>query len=92
MSDKKIDKEINISVPVENSENFVPMDCKVCGFLMRDQNDLYSYRQHGSCSDCFSEIVIPNLKKWKEGWRPTKKDMEIIIKKRMCAPSYIIHE
>ena len=70
----------------------VSLDCDICGFLLRDKEDTFYYPDYKSCSDCYAEIITPNLVGWNNGWRPSKKDMEIIIKKRLSVPSYIICE
>ena len=54
-------------------------DCKICGFALRDMQDVFAHSQHGCCTDCSLYFRQPNIKKWSDGWRPTRKQIENII-------------
>ena len=57
-------------------------DCNICGFALRDMQDVYEHAQHGCCTDCSLYFRQPNIKKWDNGWRPSRKKVESIIKSR----------
>ncbi|MAF24744.1 hypothetical protein CL634_04130 [bacterium] len=78
-----------IEVKVEDSENIIPFDCPTCGVLMRDRIDSFSFLEYACCSECKEEIAYPNKKKWKNGWRPSGKQLRKLRKKRTSIPSYI---
>ena len=54
-------------------------DCDVCGLALRDMQDVYEHSNHGCCTDCSLYFRQPNLKKWKAGWRPDRKQVESVI-------------
>ena len=92
MSKDEFYENDDLIIITESGNNMAALECSVCEFLLRDQNDALTFENYQSCADCYLELIHHNLKKWKNGWRPSKKDKEIIIKKRINAPSYIIHE
>ena len=57
-------------------------DCKICGFALRDMQDVSEHNQYGCCTECSVYFRQPNSKKWDNGWRPSRKEIEntIIIK------------
>lgn len=57
-------------------------DCSICGFALRDMQDVYEHGQHGCCTDCSLYFRQPNIKKWENGWRPSIKKVKSIIKNR----------
>ena len=74
----KITEHKNGFVIFDNSveDDFVPVDCPVCGFLMKNTSDSFYYRQYGACFDCSLKWAEPNRKKWKEGWRPSRSEVK----------------
>ena len=52
------------------------VDCGICGAALRDQADITSSEKFDCCTDCRDTVVWPNLKKWKQGWRPAKSISE----------------
>ena len=52
------------------SQSFVPLDCPVCGFALRDRKDVLSYKAWQCCSECETSYVHQNSEKWSMGWRP----------------------
>lgn len=59
----------------------VPMFCPVCERIMKGSKSTNTYYDFGCCSDCFIEFVDGRVKKWKSGWRPDEKELEIYYKK-----------
>ena len=59
----------------------VPVFCPVCCGLMKGKST-YSYYNYGCCMDCqiyFLEDRPEKIKAWKEGWRPTKEQIDVMI-------------
>ena len=54
-------------------------DCDICGFALRDMQDVNEHNMHGCCTECSLYFRQPNIKKWKSGWRPTRKEIENVI-------------
>ena len=60
--------EYSVIIPTEPPE-VVPLDCPVCGFLMRDHDDVLSFKVMKCCSDCqlerysqfYKETTEPSL-------------------------------
>ena len=65
----------------------VPASCPVCTFLLRDRDDAFSFIKYSCCSDCSLQWAQPNRQKWHEGWRPSKADIDLFIKKKKQVPS-----
>lgn len=74
----------------DHDPHIVPLDCDVCGYLMKDYSDTISYREAGCCSLCFMKWVEIDLENWKSGWRPSKHEVDEEIKKRIALPSIIV--
>jgi hypothetical protein len=47
--------------------------CDVCGFLLRDNDDYVSNKNHNACSECVDTYYYPNSDAWNNGWRPNLK-------------------
>jgi hypothetical protein len=54
-------------------------DCSICGFALRDMQDVREHSHYGCCTDCSLHFRQPNTKKWELGWRPSKKEIDCII-------------
>ena len=72
----------------ENYEK-IPLICPVCDYMM-SQGDIFEYKKHGCCEHCSLFLAQPNLEKWKDGWRPSKKEINRVIKNREKVPTYIM--
>ena len=65
------------------SELRVPAFCPVCSMLMKGRSTP-TYYDWGCCIHCFIEFLENSenrQKKWKEGWRPSKDEVDIFLKK-----------
>jgi hypothetical protein len=49
---------------------------------MKDYQDDKSFEEYGCCEFCDTNIVRPNMKKWKEGWRPSNEEIEELVKSK----------
>lgn len=52
-----------------------PLFCTVCDHVMRPEIDKESYEKFSCCDSCATMWAYPNKEKWKEGWRPSQKDL-----------------
>ena len=59
-----------------NIETGISSECSICGFFIRGLEDALSREKYGCCQECTYKWVEPNQLKWKEGWRPTKKERQ----------------
>jgi len=78
MSKKYYEKNgIAIIIP----ESYTPSntDCDICGYAFRHQEDVIEHENHGCCIDCSLQFMQPNREKWKNGWRPSKEEVEKVI-------------
>jgi hypothetical protein len=57
-------------------DNFVPIECPICKFFMRNSSDAFYYRKYTACFECSLKWAEPNREKWSAGWRPLKKDIK----------------
>jgi len=67
----KIIKPVNYVRPAAN--------CMICGFALRDVQDVHENKNHGCCTECSLYFRQPNRKKWDKGWRPDRKQVEETI-------------
>ena len=54
-------------------------DCAICGYALRDVQDVHEHTNHGCCTECSLYFRQPNRKKWDKGWRPDRKQVEEVI-------------
>ena len=54
----------------------VPFSCPVCDYLMRTSDDERSYHNFKCCESCETFWARPNLSLWKNGWRPSKEQVD----------------
>ena len=66
-------------------------DCSICGFALRDMQDVQEHNLHGCCTDCSLYFRQPNIKKWDKGWRPSRKEIDSIINNRETGDSDVKH-
>jgi hypothetical protein len=64
-------------------QDMMPISCEYCTKLYRTVEDEISYINFGCCDLCSQLFVRPNLEKWNNGWRPTKLEIEDIIKQHI---------
>jgi hypothetical protein len=64
-------------------------DCSICGFALRDMQDVQEHSMHGCCTDCSLYFRQPNIKKWDKGWRPSRKEIDSIINNRETGDSNV---
>ena len=90
MSDFKIVEESDkfniVSVYFENRDEFVPISCPVCEFLMRGASDSESYFKFKCCFDCNMMWAQSRRREWNSGWRPTDDEIKQEISKRKKIP------
>lgn len=59
----------------------VPSFCPVCGNLMRENKCIDTYYRYGCCADCEIAFVDDREEEWKNGWRPSKEEINKYYKK-----------
>lgn len=61
---------------IQDHDFFVPLDCPICGLMMRDMNDSVQYLEAKCCVQCWISLVEP-LKKLHvdENYYPTEEDI-----------------
>ena len=73
LTTEKYLKSLGIDLVIQNVvEPAGPLECPVCGFFLRDAQDLNSMQNHECCHECETEWYFSNIDKWKTGWRPTR--------------------
>lgn len=83
MSDNIIQQEKNGLIIIKPANyKSDEKDCFICGFALRDMQDVQEHNMHGCCTDCSLHFRQPNAKKWTNGWRPSIKEINRIIKNR----------
>ena len=61
----------------------VPCWCPICEQHMKGKST-YTYYDYGCCIGCFIEFIEGSenrINKWKEGWRPSKEQVDAYIKR-----------
>jgi hypothetical protein len=71
--------------PCETAD-IVPLACPVCDMLMSSRDDVDNYRQKSCCEKCAFKWADMYLSKWKDGWRPSKDEIEIEVLARQAIP------
>ena len=88
-------REINLSShiplvrPVQH-DGVIPLDCPVCLRMLRDHVDVSSYEKTGCCDPCALKWAQPNRKKWDDGWRPDRDEIESFLDSLKKLPTYIV--
>ena len=67
----------------------VPVDCSVCGLLLKDFTDMIEHKKNGCCYNCSIKWAYPNSTRWESGWRPSPDEILKETEKRNCLPSFI---
>jgi hypothetical protein len=68
------------------ADDVKPLDCPVCNLLFRDHDDVMSFDEYECCTECALHWAMPNLVKWRTGWRPDKSKVAETEKKRKNVP------
>lgn len=53
-----------------------PLFCPICEAIMKFFYDEESFKKFECCDSCSNYFVYPNMEKWKNGWRPSKDDVQ----------------
>jgi hypothetical protein len=56
--------------------NKIPIFCPMCDIMMGTGQDTEFFLTYGVCKDCSIMFAEPRKKKWKEGWRPSEKEIK----------------
>jgi hypothetical protein len=68
----------------------VPHDCPVCGYTLRDMNDVISYEEYQCCTDCQNKFVFRDLSGWMSGSRPSESEIREFRQHLMTCASYLV--
>ncbi len=72
---------------------FVPLDCPVCGLMMRDLADGIVYFKGACCSDCWVTFVEPIRKiKLDDEYLPSSEEIKNYRDKLIALNTYIEDE
>lgn len=84
MSKKIIDKcEYKIICNQEfDEENIIPTFCKICESTIRTEDDSKSASKFKACFNCSVDFIYPNIELWKDGWRPSRDEINSKLKLR----------
>lgn len=63
-----------------------PAFCPHCRLMMRNSDDIDSWKQFSCCHRCSMKWAAPNREKWSLGWRPEPKELQIEIEERRKIP------
>jgi len=50
--------------------------CPICEFIMNQMSDPDFYQEFGCCSSCGMKFAQSRRDEWKNGWRPSKKQID----------------
>jgi len=66
----------------DKSESYVPLDCPVCGYMMKDVNDCIQYYSTQCCTDCWIGFLEPLRKQTQDdGYLPNIAELDDYRKK-----------
>jgi hypothetical protein len=77
-----IEKEHYSVIKPEVIEDFIPVWCEICNFMLSSIDDETAYQKFHCCDDCSQQFARPNIKHWNEGWRPNEKELQEAISRR----------
>jgi len=66
--------------------------CEVCGYLSLTSMDHRSKISIGACRGCELKFFEPNVEKWKNGWRPKKREINSFNKENQKSVYSILSE
>lgn len=62
---------------VHNDSSYVPLDCPICGYMMRDANDISRYHKSKCCHDCWIGFLEPLILLNKDaGYLPNSTELQ----------------
>ena len=64
----------------------IPFFCPVCDFMIRTYDDKRSYEEKKCCYKCALVFADSRIEEWKNGWRPSEKELKEEIEKRLAVP------
>ena len=79
----------DINVIHHEGYQVIPLECDVCRSMMK-KSDIQSYKKYGCCEHCGLMHAQPNSKKWSEGWRPSRREIDRVLKIKQKQPIYIM--
>jgi len=79
----------DLRIMADDKYEKVPLECPVCSSLMTT-NDIADYNKYTCCRSCSLLLAQPNKAKWKDGWRPSKTELNRVVKNREREPIYLI--
>ena len=71
-------------IVLDDEFNRVEYNCPVCGLALRHYDDVISIKSFECCEECQTNFYWPNMKEWKNGWRPKKEDVLNILNNYNC--------
>jgi len=86
-----VSKKQSFTILDDAGWNNIPMFCPICDFVMENYSDHDHYKNYDCCKRCFLKFVEFRKKKWLEGWRPTKEEIDSYKDSIRChPPSFIL--
>jgi len=85
-----MDKNRTFTVLERGNWSNSQMFCPVCEFVMESYSDYDHYEEYKCCKECFLKFVEPRKKKWKDGWRPKKDEIDRYKDDTRCRPPSFI--
>lgn len=67
----------------ESHVNSMPFFCEVCEFPHDLNRDWMYFEKFGMCQECATTLVESRQEEWKNGWRPTKDQIDMYVNERM---------
>lgn len=74
-----------IIIPKEK-ESTTPLWCPLCLFTMKTADDTIYYKKYECCYQCGMKFADSRQEEWNKGWRPSKDEVEELIKFRKSMP------
>lgn len=75
-SDGKMDTQ-------ESPARSIPFFCKVCEFPHDSNRDWMYFEKFEMCQECAMSLVEARQSDWKEGWRPSREQIDMYIDNRV---------
>lgn len=60
----------------KNKDSFY---CPMCNYPLITFSDFNKYEEYSVCHNCFVQFAESRKKEWKDGWRPSKKEIKEYI-------------
>lgn len=68
--------------PDSSDAERLPIDCDVCGVLMRTSDDEAAWSKYKCCNDCSMKWAARRSEAWAAGWRPTEEEIKSDVASR----------